>query len=34
MEKSEREFQALLKANPKSTAVAKLLASIRSISRR
>ncbi len=34
IEKSEREFQALLKANPKSTAVAKLLASIRSISRR
>ena len=31
IEKSEREFQALLKANPKSTAVAKLLASIRSI---
>lgn len=34
IEKSEREFQALLKANPKSSAVAKLLASIRSISRR
>ena len=34
IEKSEREFQALLKANPKSTAVAKLLASIRSMSRR
>ena len=34
IEKSEREFQALLKANPKSTAVAKLLASIRSIRRR
>jgi hypothetical protein len=34
IEKSEREFQALLKANPKSTAAAKLLASIRSISRR
>lgn len=31
---SEREFQALAKANPKSTAVAELLASIRSIRRR
>jgi hypothetical protein len=33
IDKSEREFQALLRANPKSTVVAKLLASIRSISR-
>jgi hypothetical protein len=29
IQKSEREFQALLKANPKSTVVAKLLQSIR-----
>lgn len=34
IEESEREFQALAKANPKSTAVAELLASIRSTLRR
>ena len=34
IEKSEREFQALAKANPNSTAVAELLASIRSLRRR
>ncbi len=34
IEESEREFQALAKANPNSTAVAELLASIRSILRR
>ena len=34
IEESEREFQALAKANPNSTAVAELLASIRSIHRR
>ena len=34
IEKSEREFQALAKANPNSTAAAELLASIRSLRRR
>jgi hypothetical protein len=34
IEESEREFQLLAKANPKSTAAKELLASIRSISRR
>jgi len=34
IEESEREFQALALANPNSTAVAELLASIRSILRR
>lgn len=34
LEESEREFQALAQANPNSTAVAELLASIRSILRR
>lgn len=34
IEESEREFQALAQANPNSTAVAELLASIRSILRR
>ena len=34
IEESEREFQALAKANPKSTAVKELLASIRSQRRR
>ena len=34
IEKSEREFQALAKANPNSTPVADLLASIRSLRRR
>ena len=34
LEKSEREFQALAKANPNSTAAAELLASIRSLRRR
>jgi len=34
IEESEREFQALAKANPKSTPVKELLASIRSIRRR
>ncbi|HKP83913.1 MAG TPA: hypothetical protein VJT69_17995 [Pyrinomonadaceae bacterium] len=34
IEESEREFQLLAKANPKSTAVKELLASIRSIRRR
>ena len=34
IEKSEREFQALAKANPNSTPVAELLASIRSLRRR
>lgn len=34
IEEAEREFQALAKANPKSTAVKELLASIRSIRRR
>lgn len=34
IEESEREFQALAKANPNSTAVAELLASIRSLRRR
>jgi hypothetical protein len=33
LEESEREFQALAQANPNSTAVAELLASIRSIRR-
>ena len=34
IEESEREFQELAQANPNSTAVAELLASIRSIRRR
>ena len=34
LEKSEREFQALAKANPNSTAATELLASIRSLRRR
>ena len=34
IEKSEREFQALARANPNSTAAAELLASIRSLRRR
>lgn len=34
IEESEREFQLLAKANPKSTAAKELLASVRSISRR
>ena len=34
IEESEREFQALAQANPNSTAVAELLASIRSLRRR